>query len=389
MKNNTAKQLNLDLILSDISYQKEELIKLLIEITKTPSPTGSEQKKAVYLKKSLNSLKLKNVHIDQEGNCLGEIPSKNPISKKKILIVAHCDTACDPGKEVSFKEDKDFIYAHGACDNTAGIVGLLTTLRMIKKYGLELPYSLLVGFTVGEEGLGAKRGMKVIIKQYAKEIEAVINVESHNIGTIRNKANGQYRTKVIIDTKMGGHSYRDFGRPNANVILAKIISEFSKYKFPQENGKTTYNVANFSGLGSVNSIAKNSDCLFEIRSENNVNLNKAIKKFESIVKKYQKLYKKVEIKNVVTAINPAVEFPKNHKLYQLTIETMKKLNIDYKFSQGNTDGDVSLAAQIPTVTLGASIGWNTHSLDEYLDKKTFVLGIQQVFLVTYKIASQY
>lgn len=389
MKKSMVNQPNLETILNDISSTKDNLLKLLIEITKIPSPTGFEQKKVTYLKKYLNSLNLKNIHVDLEGNCLGELPSKNPGSKKKILIVAHCDTACDPGKVVSVKESKDFIYAHGICDNTAGIVGLLTILGMIKKYSLEFPYDLLVGFTVGEEGLGAKRGMKAIIRKYGKEILAVINIESHNIGTIRNKANGQYRSKVTIDTKMGGHSYRDFGRPNSNVISAKIISEFSKYKLPQRNGKTTYNIANFSGLGNVNSIAKESSCLFEIRSENNANLSKAIKKFESIIKKYQKLYRKIEIKNVVTATNPAVKFPKNHKLYQLTIEAMKKLKIDYKFSQGNTDGDVSLAAGIPTVTLGASIGWNTHSLDEYLDKKSLVLGIQQVFLVTYKIASQY
>lgn len=382
-------QPNIQPILTDISSQKNNLLKLLIEITKIPSPTGFEQKKVIYLKKFLIKLGLKNVQIDSEGNCLGEIISKNPLTDKKILLVAHADTACDPGKIVKIEEDKNSIYGHGICDNTAGIVGLLTTLDLIKKYNLQFNRNLLIGFTVGEEGLGAKRGMKAIIKKYGKSIETVINIESHNIGTIRNKANGQYRSKITVDTKAGGHSYRDFGRPNANVILSNIISEFSKYSLPQKNGKTTYNIANLQGLGNVNSIAKEASVLFEIRSENNINLKKATGKIENIISSYQKLYPKVQLDNQITASNLAVEFPKTHKLYQFSIEAMKQLKIDYKFSQGNTDGDVSLAAGIPTVTLGASIGFNTHSMDEYIDKNTIVLGIQQVFLVIYLIISRY
>ena len=48
-----------------------------------------------------------------------------------------------------------------------------------------------------------------------------------------------------------------------------------------------------------------------------------------------------------------------------------------------------MAAGIPTVTIGTSEGWNTHSLNEYMEKKSLQLGIKQVFGVVYAVASNY
>ena len=380
----------MDKILLEIENSQEKLLNLLIQIAKIPSPTGFEKAKIQFIKDKLNKLGLKEVSIDAVGNCIAKLPPQNKSKHSKtILIVAHADTACDPGKVVQIRLDEKYIYGHGICDNSAGVVGLLTTLELIQKNHLKFPHNLIFGFTVGEEGLGAKRGMKAIIKKYGKKTDAVVNVESHHIGRVTNQANGQYRSEIIIDTKIGGHSFRDFGRPNANVILANIISDFSKFKLPQKRGKTTFNIGEMKGIGNINAIASKSSCLFEIRSENNNYLQKAKNKFEEIVSKYIKQYPNIEILNNISAQMPAVIFPKNHKIYQLTMDMQKKLGITPKINAGNTDGDVSLAANIPTVTIGTSEGWNTHSLNEYMEKESLSLGIKQVFMVINEIASHY
>ncbi len=82
-----------------------------------------------------------------------------------------------------------------------------------------------------------------------------------------------------------------------------------------------------------------------------------------------------------------VGFPKTHKLYKLVIDAQKQLGIESKIDSGNTDGDVSLALGIPTVTIGTSIGFNTHSLNEYMEKDPFILGIKQVFLVVSSVTN--
>jgi len=265
------------------------------------------------------------------------------------------------------------------------VTALLTTIELIKNNNLEFPNNLIFGFTVGEEGLGAKKGMRQIIKDYGRQIDAVINVESHNIGRVTNQVIGQYRFKLSINTKIGGHSFRDFGRPNANVILAQIISDFSNSKLFKEKGKTTFNIAQMKGEGSINAISQTATCLFEIRSEDNQNLEKAKKTLEVIISKYKKQFPDISIEINVSAQVPSVIFQSKHKIYQLTFAVQKKLGIVPKINSGNTDGDVSMAAGIPTVTIGISNGWNTHSMDEYLEKKSVVIGIQQTFTLIIKI----
>ena len=154
-------------ILSTIDSGKEKLLKQLITITTIPSPTGYEKRKIQFIKDQILKYGIKNASIDKAGNCITKLSSKSTDQKKKtILVVAHTDTACDPGEEVTITEDTKYIYGHGVCDNSTGIIGLHTTISLIKKYNITFPHDLIFGFTVGEEGLGAKRGMKQIIKDY-------------------------------------------------------------------------------------------------------------------------------------------------------------------------------------------------------------------------------
>lgn len=377
-------------ILSEIDSKTKELLKLLIQITSIPSPQGHEQNKIQFIKGKIQEYKIADVSIDSVGNCIAKLPGKSANTKKKtILVVAHTDTACDPGDKVTIKDDGKYIYGHGICDNSAGITGLLTTITLIKKHNIQLPHNLIFGFTVGEEGLGAKCGMKQIIKDYGKQIDAVVNVESHPIGRVTNQAIGQYRCELFIDTKTGGHSFRDFGRPNAIILLSQIISDFSFVKLPQSKGRTTFNVGKMIGEGSINAIPKISSCLFEIRSENKSQLEDSKRKFLSILDKYRKQFPNVEMTLKVLAETVPAFFPKDHRIYQLTMDAQKKLGIIPKINAGNTDGDVSLAANIPTVTIGTSEGWNTHSLGEYMEKNSLSIGVKQVFMVIYALATSF
>lgn len=386
---NIQKNQQIEQITKEITYEKASLLSLLKEVASIASPTGLEQKKIFFLKEKLEEMDIE-TFIDGIGNCIAKLPARISKNKKKtVLIVAHADTACNPGKDHKITEDARHLYGHGICDNSAGVSGLLTAISLIKKYKITFSNDLICAFTVGEEGLGGKRGMRQIIKDYGKQIDAVINVESHHIGRVTNQVIGQYRSELSIDTKIGGHSFRDFGRPNVNVILAQIISDFSHFKLPQAKGKTTFNVGQMKGEGNVNAIPKNASCLFEIRSENNDYLQKAKEKFESILDEYSKRFPDIKIKALVSAEVPAVIFPPDHRIYKMTMDVQKQLGINPDINAGNTDGDVSLAQGIPTVTIGTSEGWNTHSLNEYMDKKSLQLGIKQVFGVVYTIASSY
>lgn len=374
-----------------LNLKEQESLELLKKIARIPSPTGFEVKKATYIKDLLKSIGIKKIFIDDENNCIAEINSYIKTKKKKnILFAAHIDTACKIDKEETpLKEDANFIYGHGVCDNSAGVVGLISALKSIKEQKIQFPNNIIVAFTAGEEGLGGKRGMRKAIKTYWGTIDAVVNIESHNIGRATHRVIGQYRTNIVINTKEGGHSFRDFGKPNAIVILSQLISDFSRLEFSQKNGKTTYNIGKISGGEGINAIAKEASALFEVRSENKDSLTQIKNQFKSLLQKLRKEYSNVEITNTILAeVNPAYLSP-DHKLCQMIKKTQKSLGITTKFDSGNTDGDVSLALGIPTITIGTSIGYKTHSLEEYIEKKSLALGIKQAFSVIKAVASEY
>lgn len=380
--------INLNDIFLEIDQEEKQLFDLLLGIARISSPTGQETKKIHHIQKIIQKLEFTNTRIDNEGNCIVMIPNNSHSAKpRKILFVAHADTACCiDSKEVPIKQNSQYIYGHGVCDNSAGIVGLLTFLKLVNKHKIHFPNDIIVGFTVGEEGLGGKRGMKEVVKKYGKSISAVVNVESHNIGRLTHKSVGQYRTLLSIETKEGGHSFRDFGRPNAIVILTNIIRDFSKKKLPQKKGKTTFNIGKISGGDGVNVIAKLSSALLEIRSEDKHYFDNTKNALHNIIKRYQATYPDVKIKSEVYADSAPGSIPPAHPLCLLVEEAQKSLNIAPHYDSGNTDGDVSLAEGIPTVTIGTSIGWNTHSLSEYMEKKSFCLGLKQAFIVLYNVA---
>lgn len=374
-------------IIKALSYlernQKQTLV-LLKEIAQIPSSTFAEKEKITFLKNKLLSLGFYNTYIDKQSNCRGKIiSSKN--KQKKILVVAHTDTVLTPEKEI--RETKDYLFGHGVCDNSTGVVALLTILDLIKKFRISFPAQLYFAFTVGEEGLGGKRGMRFITSQL-KDIEAVVNLESHNLGRITNQAIGQYRAKIQITTEKNGHSWRDFGHPNANVILSLLISRFAKISGFQK-GKLTFNIGKIEGGEGINVIAKKASCLLEIRAVDQGQLDNLKVKLQKIIKKISWEYKEARIFLQVLAETKAASFPKNHRLYQLAKQVHQFLGIKSFFEAGNNDGDVSLAQGIPTVTLGSSVGFKTHSQEEYLEKKSLLPGIKQDFLVLLNILNNF
>lgn len=374
--------------LSYIDKNPDEYYSQIINLAKIPSSTFHEEKKILYLERLLEQLGLGKVFRDQVGNCVGYVAGCGRKSdKKKILFTAHADTACQTDRKIDVKDDKDYFYGHGVCDNCAGIVALLGTLKLIKKFEIPFCHDAIVAFTVSEEGLGGKKGMKEIIKT-EKNIDAVVNVESHDLGRITNQSLGQFRAQITVDTQKSGHSVRNFGLPNAILIVSSIIFNLAE-TLNRLHRKVTYNFDQLAGGAGINVIAQRSSVWVEIRSEDGKKLKSALAALRQILGSARENNKDVKIEiNVLVNISPVLISPK-HRLYTLVKKVHKNLRIKSFFYKGNSDGDISMMAEIPTVTIGAGIGFKTHSLEEHLEKKSYPLGLKQVFLVLLTMLREY
>lgn len=139
----------------------------------------------------------------------------------------------------------------------------------------------------------------------------------------------------------------------------------------------------------MNVIAKQSSALLEIRSEDKHDFDDTKNSLHVVIKHYQTIHPDVKIESQVYADSMPGSIPSQHPLCLLVEEAQKSLNITPHYDSGNTDGDISLAEGIPTVTIGTSVGWNTHSLSEYMEKKSFCLGLKQVLTVLHNVALLY
>jgi len=368
--------LQIEKVFSFIEQDEKNILGLVKELADIPSPTFAEKEKILFLQKLVANLGYK-TFIDKCGNLYGSING----GKAAVLVVSHTDTVLTPQAKV--RQDNKYFYGHGVCDNSTGIVALLTILKLIKKFNFKLPKKLLFAFTVAEEGLGAKTGMKFLMKNH-KNIDAVINLESHNIGRIINQSPGQYRIKLTIETAKAGHSFRDFGNPNPIVTACQIISNFAKLP-GFKKGETTFNIGTIQGGQGINSIPQNCQILLEIRSVK----QEKLKFLKDNLKKILKHHKEVKITQEIIADTQAAFLPKTHKIYKLVEKVHKNLGIKSFFEMANNDAEVSLGLGIPTVTIGSSIGFNTHSQVEYVDKESIILGIKQDFLIVWEISRSF
>lgn len=229
--------------------------------------------------------------------------------------------------------------------------------------------------------------MKYLLQKLEKP-NTVLNLESHNLGRITNQSVGQYRVRCQIQTHDGGHSFRDFGKPSAILMTAEMINAFSHIlAFSKSN--TTFNIGMIKGGEGINIIPQKAEFLFELRSINQKKLDALKQKIDTARQKLLVKYPGAKINFEIIADTQANYLSRNHRLCQLVCQIHQKIGIRTFFEAGNTDGDIALEKGIPTVTLGSSIGYKTHSQDEYLDKNSFILGLKQNFLTLLNILNNY
>ena len=100
----------------------------------------------------------------------------------------------------------------------------------------------------------------------------MIALEGHNLGRVTHVAVGSRRYRISAQGP-GGHSWGDFGRPNAIQGLAKLIAELDAIPLPR-SPKTTLNVGHIEGGVSINTIAPAASCLLDLRSTDETALHR-------------------------------------------------------------------------------------------------------------------
>jgi tripeptide aminopeptidase len=360
-----------------------DVLELTALISAVPSPTGEETAKSLLVERLFATAGLA-TERDAIGDVVGVIPGRQSSRTRtsKLVVAAHIDTVFPIGTPLEIKRTSGRLTGPGVGDNSVAVAAAIKLADLLRIAGEVPAVDLLLTGNVGEEGLGNLRGIREVLTSRS-DIGAVVALEGHNLGRVTHVAVGSRRFRISVKGP-GGHSWGDFGRPNAIHGLSKLIAELDAIPLPR-SPKTTLNVGMISGGVSVNTIAPEASCLLDLRSIDESALRRLSDRVTRLVDRSNR-GDAVDYTAESIGERPAGVVAVDSPIVQIAANTLAALGLEPSFDASSTDANVPIAAGIPAVCVGLTTGGNVHRTDEYIDLDPIPMGITQLALLTLALA---
>jgi acetylornithine deacetylase/succinyl-diaminopimelate desuccinylase-like protein len=363
-----------------------------------PAPPFGETARSEWLAAQFAEAGLDQIHTDAIGNVFGVLHAQSlpPESTGPVVVLsAHLDTVFPDSTRLDPLINGDRLEAPGACDNGAGLVGMLAIAHALLTSGVQLPAPLIFLGNVGEEGEGDLRGVRHLYNQsaLAGRIAAHIVLDGAGADSAVTQGLGSRRFSVTV-TGPGGHSFTDAGTPNPIAALASALAVLAQTPLP-EDPRTTLNIGTIHGGTSVNSIPETVQASIDFRSTSpdellrlEVALHRAV---EDAVDRTNQSAKPTPagsrklLSFAITKIGdrPAAHLPPDSPLLEALRAVDRHLGLHTNLRLGSTDANIPLSLGVPSLSMGAGgDGGGAHTLAEWYSAKDREIGLRRVLLLT-------
>ena len=367
------------------------------EMVAIPAPSFGEQARAEWLTARFAEIGLSGVETDEAGNVFGWLTAAKlpPESSGPVVVLsAHLDTVFPAETPLKPVVEGDRLTAPGACDNCAGVAGMLAVARALMEAKVELAAPLIFLGNVGEEGEGDLRGVRHFYRQQALagRIAAHIVLDGAGADSAVTQALGSRRYRVTV-TGPGGHSFTDAGTPNPIAALASALTALMQTPLPDEP-RTTLNLGTIQGGTSVNSIPESAQAAVDFRSTSSdellrleVALHRAV---EDAVEHCNALAKTVgglgrgllDYDIEMIGDRPAAQLAVDSSLMEALLAVDRHLGLRTELRLGSTDANIPLSLGVPALSMGAGgEGGGAHTLAEWYSDRDRETGLKRVLLL--------
>ena len=372
------------------------------DLVAIPGPPFGETQRTKWIAERFRDAGVRDVQVDEIGNVLGYLPAAKlpPESSGPIVVLsAHLDTvfpADTPlNPTVTSADGVTTLNAPGACDNGAGVAGLLAIVNALIQAKVNLASPLLVLGNVGEEGEGDLRGVRHFYHQeeLAGRVAAHIVLDGSGADSAVTQALGSRRYRITISGP-GGHSFTDSGTPNPIAALAMALATLAKTSMP-ETPSTTLNLGTIHGGTSVNSIPESATATVDFRSTDaeellrlEVALHRAV---EDATEQCNTTARKAGgrsrglISFTVEKIGdrPAAQLADESPILDALRAVDRHLGLQSESRLGSTDANIPISLGVPSISMGAGgEGAGAHTLAEWYSDKDREVGLRRVLLLT-------
>jgi acetylornithine deacetylase/succinyl-diaminopimelate desuccinylase-like protein len=367
------------------------------ELVNIPAPLNGEQARGEWIARRFAEAGLSRIETDAAGNVFGSIEAKElpPESTGPVVVVsAHLDTVFPPGTQLAPLVKGDRLFAPGACDNGAGVAGMLAIAFALSEAKTSLPVPLIFVGNVGEEGEGDLRGMRHLYREslLAGRIAAHIVMDGAGVDSVVTQALGSRRFHVEVRGP-GGHSFTDAGTPNPIAALATALAALAETQLPEEP-RTTLSLGTIRGGTSVNSIPESAEATIDFRSTSvdelvrlEVVLHRAV---EDGVDHWNRRARaagtdgrgRLDFTIGKIGDRPAARLAEDSALLETLRAVDRHLGLQTELRLGSTDANLPLSLGVPSLSIGAGgDGGGAHTLAEWYSAKDRELGLRRVMLL--------
>jgi acetylornithine deacetylase/succinyl-diaminopimelate desuccinylase-like protein len=378
-----------------LHLHQPQLLRWQLEFLAIPAPPFAEQARAAWFLERFTELGLTYVHLDDEGNALAELPGSQ-LDAPFLLVSAHLDTVFPAGTDTVPTEDGTRILGPGACDNGAGLTGLLALIAALRHAGITPPNPILFCANVGEEGEGDLRGMRQLFERgpYRGRIAAALPLEGSGTGSSATRGLGSRRFRATISGP-GGHSWSDSTIPNPITLVARAIAILADLPSlatdKTAEPRTTFSPGIITGGTSINSIPESAAVLLDLRSTDAAQLDlhaaEIARVFTTVVTAANSPEAPITLTLDLIGNRPAAALPDDAPLIHTLRAVDRHLGIRTELRLGSTDANIPLAHGIPAAALAAGgTGGGIHTLSEWYDPTGRELALRRILLILLDLA---
>lgn len=369
-----------DKALKYIEDHKDSCVELLKQITGIAAPTGDEGRRSEFIEQYLENAGAVGVYRDNAGNVV--YPYSIRAGRSNAVMIAHMDTVFPIDTQIEVTEKDGKLLAPGIGDDTANLVCLLLLAAFAAKEKPQIRCGIFFVFGTCEEGLGNLKGSRRFMEEHAERVSHFWAFDLY-YRKIYTDVVGSIRYRIKVHT-VGGHSYLNFGNPNAIHVASQIISDLYQLK-PTEEEKYTYNVGTIGGGNSVNSIAENASFTMEFRTGRFEVMNKCDQAIHDIVKRHSK---NAGIEMEIIGKRPCAQgVPEEsvEKMIGRARESIRTIiGIDPEESTASTDCNIPLSMGVPAICIGLCDGAKLHTVEEWIYKDSVYKGLRLLFHLVYR-----
>lgn len=395
-----------------IQTLNQTTLQLQREIACVAAPTGAEARRAAWVESALR-LGGYSCRLDSAGNVIAsDSATQNQPTLAPVVCMAHLDTVFGQDTPLEAVEAGPRISCPGIGDNGRGLAAMLTIATVLARGDwqtslLQRPVEFVA--TVGEEGLGNLRGARAYFadRELRGEVlpHAVVVLDGPGDENIVHHALGSRRYHIAFNGA-GGHSWADFGTPNAVHAAARAASMLSE--IPRRSSRRiALTVSGIGGGESMNSIPSAAWIDVDVRGTDAGQLahvdaelrrvvqtavelecvNAAHTGFVRNTRRATEAALPLQVSVAVVGERPCGVLLATHPLVKLAERVSSMHGVNAVSAIASTDANIPLSLGVPAITIGGGgTGGGAHTVHEWYDNTNGPLGVQRAFAILAALA---